>query len=80
MYKTLYLPSVLCLDRETITVAAHSDNGILQIGAQGSVDEPGSSGVYFPVEDFHISTDTLERAAGVVADLFFRDNAALDFA
>ena len=41
----LYLAAVFGFDRETVTVATHGDDGILQIGAQGSVDQTVQSGV-----------------------------------
>ena len=77
--QTAYLSAVFCFDRDTVTVAAHGDDRILQTGAQRSVYQTVQRRMDLVIESVDAPADSLQRTAGIVADLLLADDAALDF-
>ena len=69
MDHSIHLVSVFGLDRDTVTVSAHGDDRILQIGAQRSVDKIRQRRVHLIIQGANAAADTLQSTAGIVADL-----------
>ena len=72
------LPLIFRFDRDTVSPIAHSDDRILQIVPGASVDKAGKLGMYAVIGNFHVTADTAEAGACIVADLILRENTAPD--
>ena len=78
MDHAVYLTSVFGFDRNTVAVAAHRDDRILQIAAEGSVDQTVQRCVDFVVDPGYAPADMFECRACIVADLVFCDDTTFD--
>ena len=72
------LTAVFCFDRNTVTVASHGNNSVLQITAQRTIYQTGQSRVYPVVNLIDGAANMLQRAAGIVADLLLAQDTAAD--
>ena len=59
MDQTIYLAAVLGFYRETVTVATHGNNGILEIGAHGTVQKSGHGRMDFVIHSVNTAADLL---------------------
>ena len=78
MDQALHLSAVLCLHGQAVPIAAHGDDRILEIGAQRSVYKACQCRVYLVVDPIYVPADSLQRRAGVVADLILGDDASFN--
>ena len=79
MDHTVDLSLILRLDRYTVAVVPHGNHGILQVSAVGSRQHGVKLGVYLFICLQHGAADAFQSRAGIVGDLVFRQNAAVDF-
>ena len=72
------LTAVFCLDGDTVTVASHGNNSVLQITAQRTIYQTGQSRVYPVINLIDGAADVLQRAAGIVVYLLLAQDTAAD--
>ena len=67
MDQPLHLGAVFGFDRDAVPVSPHGDDGVLEIGAHGSVYKTVQRTVDPVIDPVYAAADVLQRAAGVVA-------------
>ena len=71
MDQSLHLRAVFGFYRNTVPVAPHGDDRVLQISPQGTVYKTVQCSVDPVIDTAHAPPDMFQRAAGIVADLIF---------
>ena len=79
MDHTRHLAAVFRFDGNAVASVPGSDEGVLQIGMQGTVDHAGELGMDPVCGNRHAAAYVLQSGAGVVRDFFLGEDAAVNF-